>query len=338
MPGSDALAMRAIEIAPGGGGPDALRPTERPRPAPAAGEVLIRVHAAGVNGHDTGHRRRGSHPIKPGESDLPGLEVAGEVAELGEGVTRWRIGDAVCALMRGGGYAEYAVADAHQCLPVPEGYSWIEAAALPETCFTVWSNAFTDWRLEPGQSLLMNGGSSGIGTTAIQIASALGVTVYATARGAEKCAVAERLGAARVFDSTAGDVAAAMREATDGKGVDMALDIVGGEGTGRILSMLAHGGVYLLIGNKGGSATAQIDFTEVVRNQLKLTGSMLRPRPPAYKARVAAELEARVWPLFGSRRIAPVIDSTFGLGDAAASHARMESGGHIGKIVLTVDW
>jgi NADPH2:quinone reductase len=328
--------MRAVEVAEGGGPPEALRPVWRERPKAAEGEVLIRVKAAGVNGHDLGHRRRGSHPIGPGESDLPGLEVSGEIAAIGGDVSAWRVGDAVCALLRGGGYAQYAVAKQGQCLPVPSGYSWVEAAALPETAFTVWSNLFIDAGLRPGQTFLMNGGTSGIGVTAIQIASALGVTVLATARGPDKCAAALANGAAHVIDYEAEDVGEAVRRLTQGRGVNVVLDIVGGDSIPMAVASLAQNGVLIMIGAAKGSL-ATVDFGPVYRKALTITGSLLRPRPVDFKARVAAELLEQVWPLYAARRIQPVIDSTYPLEQAALSHARLESRAHIGKVVLTAD-
>jgi NADPH2:quinone reductase len=327
--------MRAVEISQAGG-PEVLRPVRRPKPAPAPGDVLIRVAAAGVNGHDLHQRHDGTHPIRPGESDLPGLEVAGVVEAVGEGVDDLKAGDAVCALLRGGGYAEYATARAAHCLPAPRGLSWVEAASLPETCFTVWSNVFIEARLQPGERFLMNGGSSGIGVTAIQIARRLGAEVYATAGGPEKVQACRDLGAQVVADYRTEDFVEVIRRATDGQGVDVILDIVGGDYLPGDIEILRLDGRLILIGVARG-ATAEIDFMPVVRKRLVLTGSTLRPRSDQYKAKVAQDLRERVWPLYESGQLRPVVHGTFPLEEAASAHALMEARSHTGKVVLTVD-
>jgi NADPH:quinone reductase len=325
--------MRAIEIsAPGG--PEVLVPCVRPVPRPEAGEILIRVHAAGVNRPDA-LQRAGAYAPPPGASDLPGLEAAGEVAAVGEGVSDWTVGDAVCALLPGGGYAEYAVTHAAHALPVPEGLSMLEAAALCETFFTVWHNVFERGRLQAGETFLVHGGSSGIGTTAIQLASARGARVFATAGSPEKCAACLRLGAERAIDYREADFVAAVREATDGRGVDLILDMVGGEYLARDVRALAPDGRLVMIAFLGG-AVAELNFAQVMTKRLTITGSTLRPQSVEAKARMAEALRAEVWPLIAAGRIAPVMDRAYPLEDAAAAHARMESSAHIGKIVLNV--
>ncbi len=314
------------------GGPERLEPRRMPVPTPGPGEVLIRVEAAGINRPDV-LQRRGVYPPPPGASPLPGLEVAGTVAALGPGVTAPAIGDRVCALLAGGGYAEWCVAPAPQCLPVPAGLSMVEAAALPETVFTVWTNVFERGRLARGEALLVHGGSSGIGTTAIQLAVAAGATVFATAGNADKCDACERLGAARAIDYRREDFVAVIREATGGRGVDVVLDMVGGDYLPRNLEALARDGRHVSIAFLRG-ATATIDIGLVMRQRLVLTGSLLRPRSVAEKGAIASAVKARVWPLIESGDFRPVIFATFPLAEAAAAHALMESGGHIGKIVL----
>lgn len=325
--------MRVIEItAPGG--PEVLVPATRPVPEPAAGEILIRVHAAGVNRPDA-LQRAGAYAPPPGASDLPGLEAAGEVAAVGAGVTEWSVGDPVCALLPGGGYAEYALTHAAHALPVPEGLSMLEAAALCETFFTVWHNVFERGRLQAGETFLVHGGSSGIGTTAIQLASARGARVFATAGSAEKCAACLRLGAERAIDYREADFVAAVREATGGRGVDLVLDMVGGEYLARDVRALAPDGRLVMIAFLGG-AVAELNFAQVMTKRLTITGSTLRPQSIEAKARMAAALRAEVWPLLASGRIAPVMDRAYPLEAAAEAHARMESSAHIGKIVLNV--
>lgn len=314
----------------------ALLPTRRPIPAPVDGEVLIRVHAAGVNGHDVHQIHNGGHPILPGETDLPGLEVSGEIVAIGAGVTRWQPGDAVCALLRGGGYAEYAVAPQGNCLPKPDNLGWTEAAVLPETFFTVWSNVFVDCGLSDGESFLMNGGTSGIGVAAIQIAATLGHRVFATARGREKVAICTSLGAARAIDYESEHFADVIAAETGGRGVDVILDIVGGDYIDKDLISLAHGGRLVFIGAARGFV-AEIDLRKVMRKQLRIGGSLLRPRPQAFKAAVAAALEERVWPHVRSGQIKPMLDRSFALADAANAIRCLEERRHIGKIALLVE-
>jgi NADPH2:quinone reductase len=325
---ADALAVEITRPGP----PDVLRPTRRPVFPPGRGEVLIRVAAAGVNRPDL-LQREGKYPPPPGVTDVPGLEVAGTVVALGPGVTTWREGDAACALVAGGGYAEYCPAPAPQCLPLPRGLSPIQAAALPEAFFTVWTNVFERGRLAAGETLLVHGGASGIGTTAIQLARALGSRVLATAGTKEKCAACERLGAERAIDYRAEDFVAVAREATEGRGVDVILDIVGGPYLARNLEALAREGRLVLIGFLGGSR-AEMDLRPVLQRWLTVTGSTLRPRPVEEKGRIARALRARVWPLLESGSVAPVIDSTFPLAYAAEAHRRLEAGAHVGKVVL----
>ena len=325
--------MTVVEISQAGG-PDVLRPAVRPKPSPRADEVLIRVAAAGVNRPDV-LQRLGKYPPPPGASDIPGLEVAGTIEQVGSDVTSWRLGDRVCALVAGGGYAEYCAAPALQCLPIPRGVDETAAAAIPETFFTVWTNVFERGGLKPGESILVHGGSSGIGTTAIQLARAFGSRIFATAGSPEKCAAAERLGAERAINYHEADFAAALAEATGGRGVDLILDIVGGEYLQRNLDSLAFEGRLVQIGLLGGSK-ARIDMTPVLQRRLTITGSTLRARSIAQKGAIAAALLASVWPLLETGTVRPVIDRTFGLRDAASAHRLMESGAHIGKIVLVV--
>ena len=321
--------MRCIEIA-GAGGPDVLRPAERPVPRPEQGEVLIRVRHAGVNRPDV-LQRAGSYDPPPGASDLPGLEAAGEVAATGTGVTQWLAGDAVCALLPGGGYAEYAVAPASHCLPVPEGLPPHEAAALPETAFTVWSNLFMRAGLRAGETLLVHGGSSGIGTTAIQIACAKGVRVIVTAGSAEKCAACEALGAVRAVNYREEDFAAVVR---DLGGADVILDMVGGDYIPRDLSCLNVDGRLVLIAFLGGPV-AEVNFAPLMVRRQTITGSTLRPQSVAAKARIADDLRREVWPLVPDR-LRPPIAARFPLKDAAGAHRLMETSAHVGKIVLDV--
>ena len=323
--------MTCIEIA-APGGPEVLRLGERPTPAPAPDEVLIAVAAAGVNHADL-LQRRGRYPPPPGASDVPGLEVAGTVAAVGAGVEGWRPGDAVCALLAGGGYAAYCAVPSGQVLPVPAGLDALAAAALPEAVFTVWTNLFDRARLAAGERLLVHGGASGIGTTAIQLAVALGARVFATAGTPEKCAACERLGAERAIDYRAADFVAEI-EALAG-GVDVILDMVGGDYLARNLGLLASEGRLVQIAFLGG-AQAEVDLAAVMRKRLTITGSTLRARAVEDKAAIAAAVAARVWPLVEAGALAPVIDAVFPLAEAAAAHRRLESGEHIGKIVLRV--
>lgn len=325
--------MTAVAISTPGG-PMVLKPEKRDVPTPEAGEILIRVHAAGVNRPDV-QQRKGAYPPPPGASDLPGLEVAGEVAALGEGATRWRIGDQVCALTPGGGYAEYVRVHASHALPLPAGFTYTEAAAVPETYFTVWHNVFERGALKPGETVLIHGGSSGIGTTAIQLASALGSYVIATAGSAEKCEACLKLGADRAVNYREEDYVKAVKDATGGKGADVILDMVGGEYVGRNYDAAAVEGRIVQIATQGG-AIASVDFSKLMVKRLVHTGSTLRPRTVEFKGAVAAALEAQVWPLLASRRVAPVMDMIFPLKEAWRAHERMEEGDNIGKIVLDV--
>jgi NADPH2:quinone reductase len=314
------------------GGPDVLRAAERPDPTPGAGEILIDVAAAGVNRPDT-MQRHGAYPPPPGASDLPGLEVAGTVATLGAGVEGWSVGDRVCALVAGGGYATRCVAPAPQCLPVPGPLSLVEAAAVPETFFTVWTNVFERGRLQEGDTALVHGGSSGIGTTAIQLAVARGARVLVTAGSGEKCRACEGLGAARAINYRTEDFVEVVGQVTDGRGVDLVLDMVGGDYFPRNLSVLAVEGRLVQIALLGGSRSS-IDLSLILRRRLTVTGSTLRPRTVAQKGAIADALRREVWPLLERGAVRPVIDRTFPLREAAAAHRLMESGGHIGKIVL----
>lgn len=325
--------MRAIEIAEPGG-PQVLRPCERPRPSPAAGEVLIRVHAAGVNRPDV-LQRMGGYAPPPGASDLPGLEVAGVIEGGDVAGSGLAVGDAVCALIAGGGYAEFATAPVGQVLPVPRGLSFAEAAALPETFFTVWSNVFDRGRLVPGETLLVQGGTSGIGVAAIQLGTALGHTVFATAGSDDKCRACEALGARRGINYRSEDFVAVVKEATAGRGVDVILDMVAGDYVPRELEALADDGRLLIIATLGG-AKAQIDTGAVLRRRLTITGSTLRPRPAAFKAAIAARLRSLVWPLIEGGRIKPMLFRAFPLDEAAGAHELMESSRHVGKIALAV--
>lgn len=329
-----ASAMKAVEIRRIGDHFE-LAPTTRPVPVAGAGEVLIRVHAAGVNGHDVHQVHNGGHPILPGETDLPGLEVSGTVVDAGPDVTRWKAGDRVCALLRGGGYAEFAVAPEGNCLPIPGALGWAEAAVLPETFFTVWSNVFVDAGLSAGESFLMNGGTSGIGVAAIQIASVLGHRVFATARGAAKVALCARLGASRAIDYETEDFAEVIQTETGGRGVDVILDIVAGDYLEKDIAALAEGGRLVFIGGARGFRT-EIDLRQLMRKRLTVGGSLLRPRSNAFKAQVAAELERKIWPHVASGRIEPMLDRTFQLDKAADAIACLEERRHIGKVALLV--
>lgn len=325
--------MRAIEITQPGK-PDVLQLCERPVPVLRAGEVLIKVHAAGINRPDV-LQRLGKYPVPPGASDLPGLEVAGEIVDGDYAAAGFAKGDMVCALVQGGGYAEYCTAPAEQCLPVPQGLSPLEAASLPETFFTVWSNVFDRAQLGPGESLLVQGGSSGIGVTAIQLASALGHRVFATAGSDEKCRACEQLGAERGINYRSEDFAAVVKEMTGGRGVDVILDMVAGDYIPREIDCLADDGRIALIALLKG-AKAEIDLGQVLRRRLSISGSTLRPRPVAFKAAIARSLRERVWPLFEQGKLKPVIYRSFPLAQAAEAHALMESSTHVGKIVLQV--
>jgi NADPH:quinone reductase len=325
--------MQAVEIARPGG-PEVLQVVQRPTPVPKAGEVVIAVAAAGVNRPDC-FQRAGSYAPPPGASDLPGLEVAGTVTALGSGVSQWRIGDQVCALTPGGGYAQYCATPAAHCLPIPQGWTLTQAASLPETFFTVWINVFERARLSSGETLLVQGGSSGIGVTAIQMARAFGHRVFATAGSADKCAACERLGAERAINYRTEDFVEAIKQLTGGKGVDVILDMVGGEYVPRELKCLATDGRLSIIAFLGGTK-ASLDMGDILYRRLTITGSTLRPRSIEYKAQVAAALREKVWPLLEAGKLQPVIYRTFPLHQAADAHALIESGAHIGKIVLEV--
>lgn len=321
--------MRAIEISRPGG-PDVLKPTERPRPVPGLGEVLIRVAYAGVNRPDA-LQRAGSYAPPPGASDLPGLEASGLIAAVGPGVSEWSVGDRVCALLPGGGYAEYATTPARHCLPVPAGMSLDKAACLPETYFTVWTNVFMRGGLRAGETFLVHGGTSGIGTTAIQLANVFGARVFTTAGSDEKCRACEGLGAERAVNYRNEDFVDILRKAG---GADLILDMVGGAYIARDIRALKDDGRLVFIAFLGGPK-AEINFAEVMVRRLTLTGSTLRPQSVAAKAAIAEALRREVWPLLEAGRIAPVMFRTFGLDDAAAAHAALEAD-HIGKIVLKV--
>ncbi len=325
--------MRAIDPeAPGG--PEVLRLVERPVPQPGPGEVLVRVAAAGVNRPDM-LQRKGGYPPPPGAPSIPGLEIAGTVVALGEGVEDTLLGQPVCALLAGGGYAEYAVAPAGQCLSVPEGLGMVEAAAIPETLFTVWTNLFERAFATEGDSVLVHGGTSGIGTMAIALAGLFGLTIIVTAGSDAKCARALELGATHAINYRSEDFVERVKAITGGKGVTAVIDMVGGDYVARNLQCLADDGRHVSIAVQGG-ATATIPVFEVMRRRLTLTGSTLRPRDTAFKTLVADEIARTVWPHVEAGRLRPVIDRTFPLAEAAAAHARMEEGDHVGKIVLTV--
>jgi NADPH:quinone reductase len=325
--------MIAIEIS-SPGEPEVLVPVERPRPVPGPDDVLVRVAAAGVNRPDV-MQRRGRYPPPPGASDIPGLEIAGTIEEIGNRVDRWRVGDAVCALVSGGGYAEYCAAPAPQCLPLPQGLDMPHAAAIPETFFTVWTNVFDRGRLQQGESLLVHGGSSGIGTTAIQLARARGARVFATAGSPEKCAACERIGAERGINYKDEDFVAVVREATGGRGVDVVLDMVGGEYFARNIETLAMEGRLVEIATQRG-AKAELNIMAVMLRRLTITGSTLRARAVAEKAAIASAVHQHVWPLLESGAVKPLVHATFPLARAAEAHRMMEAGEHIGKLVLVV--
>jgi NADPH2:quinone reductase len=325
--------MKAIEILRPGG-PDMLQLTDRPAPVAGAGEVLIRVQAAGINRPDV-LQRKGGYAPPPGASDLPGLEIAGWIEGGDLADSGFKVGDAVCALIAGGGYAELCVAPVAQCLPVPRGLTFAEAAGLPETFFTVWSNVYDRVALAPGESLLVQGGTSGIGVAAIQLAHALGNTVYATAGSEEKCRACVELGAARAINYRTDDFVAVIKELTGSRGVDVILDMVGGDYLPREIECLADDGRLAIIALLGGSK-AQLDLAALLRRRLTVTASTLRPRALAFKAAVAQRLRAVVWPLIEAGRIKPMLFRTFPLAQASVAHALMESSQHIGKIVLDV--
>ncbi|MGH8271924.1 MAG: NAD(P)H-quinone oxidoreductase [Gammaproteobacteria bacterium] len=325
--------MQAISITEPGT-PDVLQLVTLPLPEPKPGEVLIKVAAAGVNRPDV-LQRMGRYPVPPGASPLLGLEVAGTVAALGDVSSGWKIGDAVCALTPGGGYAEYCIAPASNCLPVPHRLTATQAASLPETFFTVWSNVFDRGRLRPGETFLVQGGASGIGVTAIQMVHALGHRVFATAGSDDKCRACESLGAERCVNYKTADFVEVVKSLTDGRGVDVILDMVGGDYVPRELDLLAEDGRLIFIaflrGPKG-----NFDINRLMRRRLTITGSTLRPRSAEFKAAIAQSLRQKIWPLIERERIRAVVHATFPLAEAGRAHALMESGQHIGKIVLTV--
>jgi len=326
--------IHIIEItAPGG--PEMLKPAQRPMPKPGAGEVLIKVEAAGVNRPDVA-QRKGEYPPPAGASDIPGLEIAGTVAALGAGVKRWKLGDKVCALVTGGGYADYCPAPEAQCLPVPKGLSMVEAAALPETYFTVWTNLMQRGGMKKGESVLIHGGTSGIGTTAIQIAKLFGAKeIFATAGSAEKCQACVRLGATRAIDYKREDFVKVVKEETKNRGVDLILDMVCGPYVPRNLASLAVEGRVVVIALLGGNMS-EVNFGALMMKRQTITGSTLRARSVEQKALIAEPLRREVWPLLEAGKLKPVIYKTFPLKEAAAAHALMESSEHIGKIVLTL--
>ncbi|MDV7339387.1 NAD(P)H-quinone oxidoreductase [Terasakiella sp. A23] len=326
--------MQCMEISEPGG-PEVLKLVERDQPIVLEGEVLIKVASAGVNRPDV-IQRKGLYPPPPGASDLPGLEVSGEIVEINGDVAGLKVGDKVCALTNGGGYAQYVNVPAAQCLPIPSGLSMAEAAIVPETFFTVWFNLFLQGGLREGQSLLVHGGSSGIGTTAIQMATALGVTVYTTAGSAEKCKACSDLGAKLAINYRDDDFVSVIKETTEGKGVDMILDMVGGEYLGRNIKCLARKGRLINIAYLQGSK-AEVNFMTVMMKQLTITGSTLRQQPIAIKSQIASELKETIWPLIEAGKIKPVLHQSFEMIEAAKSHELMESSAHIGKIVLNVE-
>lgn len=326
--------MRAIEIIQPGG-PEVLKPCERPMPVLKAGEVLIKVHAAGVNRPDV-LQRTGNYPVPPGASDIPGLEVAGEIVDGDFAGSAFKKGDMVCALVQGGGYAEYCAAPVAQCLPIPKGLSAIEAASLPETFFTVYSNLFERAKLSGDETLLVQGGTSGIGVTAIQMAQAFGHKVWATAGSDDKCRACEALGAERGINYKTEDFVEVVKAATNGKGVDVIIDMVAGDYVGREISCLADDGRLVIIALLGG-ASGKVDFGQILRRRLTITGSTLRPRPVAFKQMIADKLHQKVWPLIETGKIKPVIFKTFSLEQADQAHALMETSTHVGKIMLTIN-
>ena len=317
------------------GGPEVLNLIERPLPAPKQGEVLIKVAAAGINRADC-YQRQGAYPPPPGASDILGLEVSGTIAALGEGVINWKVGDKVCALVSGGAYAQYCTAHSGSCFAIPTGYDWVKAAALPETLMTVWSNVWLRAGLKPGETLLVQGGSSGIGTTAIQLAKALGHRVFVTAGSAEKCTACEKLGAEKAINYHTEDFVEVVKKLTDGRGVNVILDMVGGDYIPRELNALAEEGRIVLIAFQRGMQ-ASVDLGLIMRRRLTVTGSTLRARDETFKTAVANAVKEKIWPLLESGKLAPVISATFPLAQAADAHRLMESSQHIGKIILQVE-
>jgi putative PIG3 family NAD(P)H quinone oxidoreductase len=316
------------------GGPEVLKPETVPTPKPGAGQILVKVAAAGVNRPDVA-QRMGAYPPPPGHSPLPGLEISGEVVEVGPQVTRWRAGDKVCALVNGGGYAQYCIAEETAALPIPAGLDMVQGGAVPETFFTVWNNVFERGQLQAGEWFLVHGGSSGIGTTAIQLAKAFGAKVLATAGSAEKCKACVELGADRAINYKTEDFVAVCKEATGGKGVNVILDMVGGDYTDKNIAAAAEDGRVVQIATLGG-AEVKINIARLMMKRVTLTGSTLRPRTREVKARFARALEENVWPLLAAGKVKVVMDSTFPLAKAADAHRRLETSQHVGKIVLTV--
>lgn len=325
--------MHAIQISRPGG-PDVLELVRWPMPLMGDAEVLIKVEAAGINRPDI-LQRLGKYPPPPGASELPGLEVAGRVVDVGIRVDRWRVGDAVCALVSGGGYAEYCSVPQEQCLPIPTSLTMVQAGALPEALFTVWTNLFERARLTAGETVLVHGGASGIGTTAIQLARAFGARVFVTAGTATKCRACERLGAERAINYRSEDFVQAINETTGGRGVDVILDMVGGDYTPRNLGLLATEGRLVQIAFLRSPKT-EVDLSLVMRRRLTVTGSTLRPRPPVEKGAIAAALERHVWPLLAAGKVIPTIEAVFPLARAADAHRALEAGNHVGKFVLSV--
>jgi NADPH:quinone reductase len=325
--------MTAIAIsAPGG--PEVLKPEERDVPKPGESQILVKVAAAGVNRPDV-MQRQGQYPPPPGAPDIPGLEIAGEVAAVGDKVKRWKVGDKVTSLVAGGGYAEYCLADEAVALPIPKGFSMVEAAAIPETFMTVWHNVFQRGALKSGETILIHGGSSGIGTTAIMLAKAFGAKVIVTAGSPQKCEACKKLGADFAIDYKTQDFVAATKEATGGRGADLILDMVGGDYVERNYDAAAVEGRIVQIATQQGFKVS-INVLKIMQKRLTHTGSTLRPRPVADKAMIARDLEEKAWPLLAAGKIKPVIDSTFPLKEASKAHARIESSDHVGKIVLEV--
>ena len=325
--------MKVVEI-PRAGGPEVLKVADFPKPAVKPNEILVKVAAAGVNRPDV-LQRMGLYPVPPDASPLPGLEIAGEVAEVGAGVLQWKRGDKVCALVNGGGYAEFCAVPETQALPIPRGLSMVEAASLPETCFTVWSNVYDRGKLAPGETLLVQGGSSGIGVTAIQMAAATANRVFATAGSDDKVAACVKLGAEKAFNYKTQDWVAEVRVATGGKGVNVILDMVGGDYVPRELKCLAEEGRLVFIAFLRGPKT-ELDIAQVMQKRLNITGSTLRPRSSEFKGYLAKNLREKIWPLIEAGRIKPQVYKTFPLAEAGEAHRLMESSQHIGKIVLTL--
>ena len=318
------------------GGPEVLQLQDRPKPSFSSNEVLVKVAAAGINRPDI-FQRKGNYPPPAGApQDIPGLEIAGTIAEVGAGVSRWKVGDKVCALITGGGYAEYCNVPEGQCLPVPGNLTFVEAASLPETFFTVWTNVFDRGKLQAGESLLVHGGSSGIGVAAIQMATTMGSMVYVTAGSDEKCKFCEDLGAAKAINYNTEDFTTAIAQLTDNKGVNVILDMIGGNYTPGNIQSLAEEGRLVMINTMKGK-DVQVDLSQVMRKRLIITGSMLRSREIAFKAAIAQNLEKYIWPLLAAGKIKPVINSVFPAEKAAEAHTLMESGEHMGKIVLTFE-